>query len=74
MLAAQASGHFAHEIIPLYDRSGNVYSADDGVREDSTPEKLGRLKPYFDRLARGEAAEPPPSQAIAVGPPIRAQT
>ena len=49
VLAAQASGHFAHEIIPLYDRSGNVYSADDGVREDSTPEKLGRLKPYFDR-------------------------
>ena len=32
------------------------------------------FEPYFDRLARGEAAEPPPSQAIAVGPPIRAQT
>ena len=32
------------------------------------------VRAYFDRLARGEAAEPPPSQAIAVGPPIRAQT
>jgi acetyl-CoA C-acetyltransferase len=49
VLAAQRAGHFAHEIVPLYDRAGNVYAADDGVREDSTPENLGRLKPFFDR-------------------------
>jgi acetyl-CoA C-acetyltransferase len=35
--------------VPLYDRAGNVYPADDGVREDSTPESLARLKPFFDR-------------------------
>jgi acetyl-CoA C-acetyltransferase len=47
--AAQREGRFAREIVPLYDRAGNVYPADDGVREDSTPESLARLKPFFDR-------------------------
>ena len=48
-LAAQRDGHFAREIVPLYDRSGNVHGADDGLREDSTPENLAKLKPFFDR-------------------------
>jgi acetyl-CoA C-acetyltransferase len=48
-LAAQREGRFASEIVPLYDRTGAVYAADDGVREDSTPEILARLKPFFDR-------------------------
>ena len=37
VLAAQREGHLANEIVPLIDRAGNVYPADDGVREDSTP-------------------------------------
>ena len=49
VLAAQKSGHFARELVQLYDRSGKVYAADDGVREDSTPENLAKLKPFFDR-------------------------
>ncbi|MHB8493122.1 MAG: acetyl-CoA C-acetyltransferase [Casimicrobiaceae bacterium] len=49
VLAAQREGHFAGEIVALYDRSGSAYPADDGVREDSTPENLARLKPFFDR-------------------------
>jgi acetyl-CoA C-acetyltransferase len=49
VLAAQRDGRFAREIVPLYDRAGNVYAADDGVREDSTAENLARLKPFFDR-------------------------
>jgi acetyl-CoA C-acetyltransferase len=49
VLAAQREGRFAREIVPLYDRAGNVYAADDGVREDSTPENLAKLKPFFDR-------------------------
>jgi len=49
VLAAQASGRFARELVPLYDRSGKVYAADDGVREDSTPENLAKLRPFFDR-------------------------
>jgi acetyl-CoA C-acetyltransferase len=49
VLAAQREGRFDGEVIPLFDRAGNVYAADDGVREDSTPENLAKLKPFFDR-------------------------
>ena len=49
VLAAQKAGHFAHEVTPIYDERGNLYAADDGVREDSTVENLAKLKPFFDR-------------------------
>jgi acetyl-CoA C-acetyltransferase len=49
VLAAQREGRLAHEIVPLFDTSGRVYDADDGVREDSTPGNLAKLKPFFDR-------------------------
>ena len=49
VLAAQRAGHFAQEIVPLYDHTGKLYAADDGVREDSTPGNLAKLKPFFDR-------------------------
>jgi acetyl-CoA C-acetyltransferase len=49
VLAAQKAGHYAGEIAPLFDADGNLYEADDGVREDSTPENLAKLKPFFDR-------------------------
>ena len=49
VLAAQRAGHFEREIVPLFDRTGKVYTADDGVREDSTPENLAKLRPFFDR-------------------------
>ncbi len=49
VLAAQKTGHFDGEIVPLFDRDGRFYAADDGVREDSTPENLAKLKPFFDR-------------------------
>src|SRR5256714_422925 len=35
VLAAQKEGHFAAELSPLFDRDGNLYDKDDGVREDS---------------------------------------
>ena len=35
--------------MPLIDGKGNVYGADDGARSDSTPEKLAKLKPFFDK-------------------------
>ena len=37
------------EIVPLIDTKGQVYSTDDGVRTDSTVEKLSQLKPFFDK-------------------------
>jgi len=49
VLAAQKEGRFAREIEPLFDNKGNLYDADDGVREDSTVENLAKLKPFFDR-------------------------
>ena len=49
VLVAQRDGYFANELVPLYDKSGTLYPADDGVREDSTPENLAKLKPFFDR-------------------------
>jgi acetyl-CoA C-acetyltransferase len=49
VLAAQREGRFAGEIAALFDAQGNLYESDDGVREDSTPENLAKLKPFFDR-------------------------
>jgi acetyl-CoA C-acetyltransferase len=46
--AAKQSGAFA-EIVPLVDGEGRVYAEDDGVRADSTPEGLKKLKPVFDK-------------------------
>src|SRR5262249_61364833 len=34
VLAAQKAGHFKDEIAPLFDGDGNLYEADDGVRDD----------------------------------------
>ncbi|KAG1255270.1 hypothetical protein G6F65_016711 [Rhizopus arrhizus] len=47
-LAARAAGVMT-EITPLIDTQGKLYPDDDGVREDSTPEKLAKLKPVFDK-------------------------
>src|SRR5208282_5696588 len=49
VLAAQKEGHFAAELAPLFGNDGSLYELDDGVREDSTPENLAKLKPFFDR-------------------------
>lgn len=48
VLAGRAAGHFT-EIEPLIDAAGNVYAEDDGVRTDSTPERLAKLRPVFDK-------------------------
>lgn len=46
---AQAAGYFAKEITTLYDNKGNFYEKDDGVRADSSMEKLATLPPFFDK-------------------------
>lgn len=48
VLNAQAKGYFS-EIETLYDTVGNFYEKDDGVRTDTTLEKLASLKPFFDK-------------------------
>jgi acetyl-CoA C-acetyltransferase len=47
-LAARAAGRLG-EIAPLVGTDGTIYAEDDGVRSDSTPEKLGTLRPVFDK-------------------------
>lgn len=45
---AQENGEL-DEIVPVYDSKGNVHEIDDGVRPDSSLEKLARLRPAFDK-------------------------
>lgn len=47
-LAAKEAG-LLDEISPLYAQDGTVYEVDDGVRTDSTVERLAKLKPVFDK-------------------------
>jgi len=46
--AAQQNNELG-EVEAIYDANGNVYEMDDGVRADSTLEKLGKLRPAFDK-------------------------
>ena len=49
---AQDAGHLAAgggELEALYDKDGNAFTLDDGVRRDSSMENLAKLKPFFDR-------------------------
>src|SRR5205085_2168032 len=46
-VAAQESGFFAREIVPITLPNGTVVSKDDGPRAGTTVEKLGELKPVF---------------------------
>ncbi len=45
---AQDEGYLG-EITPLFDSRGNVYQQDDGLRRETTLEKLAQLRPVFDR-------------------------
>ncbi len=48
LLEAHKNGDL-DEIIPMYDRKGNLYDHDEGARADSSVEKLAKLKPAFDK-------------------------
>ena len=47
-LAAREARRFG-EIVPLVDAEGHIFPEDDGIRTDSTPEKLATLRPVFDK-------------------------
>jgi len=49
LAAAQEAGTFGDEVLPAFGRDGQVYKHDDGVRPDSTIEKLGDLTPVFEK-------------------------
>lgn len=46
---AQEEDVYAEEIIPLYDGQGELFPSDDGVRADSSVDKLSTLKPVFEK-------------------------
>jgi len=48
LASAQDDGRLP-EVQPLFGTNGAVYSADDGVRRESTVEDLARLKPVFEK-------------------------
>jgi acetyl-CoA C-acetyltransferase len=48
-LAKAYTEHGMPEVTPIIDYKGRVYLQDDGVRPDSTVEKLAKLKPFFDK-------------------------
>ncbi|QDY99840.1 acetyl-CoA C-acetyltransferase [Nitratireductor mangrovi] len=46
---AQQEGFLSGELIPAVDQDGTVYDHDDGVRPDTSMEKLAGLKPVFEK-------------------------
>lgn len=46
---AQSDNLFQEEITPIFDHKGNCYERDDGIRADSSVEKLATLSPFFDK-------------------------
>jgi acetyl-CoA C-acetyltransferase len=46
---AQAQGFLKGEVETAFSRDGKFFDHDDGVRPDSTPDTLAKLKPVFER-------------------------
>ncbi|CEG57059.1 acetyl-CoA C-acetyltransferase [Legionella fallonii] len=48
-LDAAYNEHRMSEVTPIIDSKGRIHPQDDGIRVDSTVEKLAKLKPIFDK-------------------------
>ncbi len=46
---AQREGWLDGEVVPAFDREGTAHEHDDGVRPDSSAEKLAKLSPAFEK-------------------------
>ena len=66
---AQDEG-FLEEISPIFDAEGNYYDHDDGLRRDTNLDKLGTLRPVFDRpfgnITAGNSAQITDGAALVV--------
>lgn len=69
-LAYALDHHHLDEIAAIYDKNGVVYHHDDGLRRDSSMEKLAKLKPVFDRkvgmITAGNSAQVTDGAAMLV--------
>ncbi|APE44587.1 acetyl-CoA acetyltransferase [Sulfitobacter alexandrii] len=61
LAAAQKEGRLNDEVMPAFDRDGQVYDHDDGVRPDSDLEGLAKPKPVFEppygKVTAGNASQ-----------------
>lgn len=48
-VAAAQDKNLFQDVMPAFDYKGNYFVADDGVRRDTSMEKLAALKPIFDK-------------------------
>lgn len=48
-LQAYRQGHYKDEVTPVYDTRGDFYLQDNGIREDTSRERLAKLRPMFDK-------------------------
>ncbi|MDX1812724.1 MAG: acetyl-CoA C-acetyltransferase, partial [Gammaproteobacteria bacterium] len=69
-LAAAQDNGLLEEIEIAYDRKGNYYAADDGLRRDTDLASLAKLKPVFDRhfgkVTAGNSAQVTDGAALLV--------
>ena len=49
LTAAQKEGRLDGEVLPAFDSEGTAHEHDDGVRPDSSIEKLAKLNPAFEK-------------------------
>ena len=49
LTAAQKEGRLDGEVLPAFDSDGTAHEHDDGVRPDSSLEKLAKLNPAFEK-------------------------
>ena len=48
-VAVAQDNHYFADVLPAYSYTGEYFSVDDGVRRDTTMDKLASLKPFFDK-------------------------
>ncbi len=70
LAAAQDEGRLSDEIEYLYDAAGNAHLHDDGLRRDTSMDRLAKLKPVFDRgfgkVTAGNSAQVTDGAALLV--------
>ena len=49
LAAAIDAGYLEREVVTVYGADGSYHEHDDGLRRDTSVEKLAKLKPFFDR-------------------------
>lgn len=49
LAAAQSEGRLKGEVLPVFDRDGEAHDHDDGVRLNSSVDKLAKLDPAFEK-------------------------